>query len=213
MALTELIFGAPVEVQIGNPIPTLGIVQFDCSISERHAGDAEVTEHPVETLTGAAGVPGVISDHIRALPEELELNGLVTNTPLVLLASAFAKSPVFPFIISPLQDRVDTAYWTLRQLKNAGQLLDVVTSLRTYSNMAITTLVVTRNVDTGNVLNCTIGLREVKTATSLAIAKPIPEDVANNPAAEKAKVAKNTATQGQSGQSQSTLSSFVGSIL
>lgn len=213
MALTELIFGAPVEVRIGNPIPVLGVIQFDCSLSERHAGDAEVTEHPVETVIGAAGVPGVVSDHIRALPEELEINGIVTNTPIVFLASALAESPVFPFKRSPLQDRADTAYWTLRQLKNAGHLLDVVTSLRTYSNMAITSLVVARDVSNGNVLNCTVGFREVKTATSLAFEKPIPDDVANNKAAEKAKQAKNAASQSQSAGAQETLTSFIGSFL
>jgi hypothetical protein len=147
------------------------------------------------------------------MPEELEINGIVTNTPIVFLASIAAESPVFPFTPSPLQDRADTAYWTLRQLKNAGYLLDVVTSLRTYSNMAITSLVVVRDVNNGNVLNCTIALREVKTATSLAFELPIPDDVANNAAAEQAKKSKNAASQSQSGTSQSTLSSFVSGIL
>ncbi len=71
--------------------------------------------------------------------------------------------------------------------------------------MAIETLSIIRDADKGNVLDCTIGLREVKTATSLAIEKPIPEDVANNPAAEKGKVAKNSATQGKAASAKSTL--------
>ncbi len=210
MAITELIFGAPTMVEIGNPIPVLGVIQFDCSVSEVHSGEAEITDHPVEAAVGAGSV---ISDHIRVMPEAIEINGLVTNTPLVFLASLTAPSPVFPFVPTPLLDRVDEAYKTLQKLKNAGSLLDIVTSLRTYSSMAISSLVINRNAQTGNVLDCTVGLREVITATSLALESPIPDDVANQAAAAKAKLAKAEASASQSSTAQSTLSSLLGGLI
>lgn len=186
MGIADLIFGGPIKVQIGKLIPpTVGLIEFDCSVSETHTAECEVTDHPVEMV---AGVGAVMTDHIRALPESIEINGLVTNTPLVYLASLLAKSPVKPSVgIVPGRDRVNEAYLKLHELKNKGVLVDVVTSLRGYQNMAITSIVITRDASTGNVLNCTVGLREVKTATSLAFDLPIPDDVANNAKKEQAK--------------------------
>jgi len=204
--ITELIFGEPTRVQLGKILlPTVGIIEFDCSLSETHSAEAEVTDHPVENGS-------VMSDHIRALPETVEINGMVTNTPLVYLASLLAKSPVQPSTI-PTFDRVNAAYLKLNELKNSGTLIDVVTSLRGYTDMAITSIVIVRDATTGNVLNCTVSLREVVTATSLAIGSPIPNDVANKAAAHKAKLAKDAATAKQAEtaqQARSGLSSFTG---
>lgn len=187
MAITELIFGAPTRVQIGKLIPpTVGLIELDCSVSETHTAVCEITDHPVE-------FGSVISDHIRSLPESVEINGLVTNTPLVYLASLLSKSPVKPSLLPAWGDRVDAAYQKLLELKNAGVLIDVVTSLRTYSDMAITSIVITRDAATGNVLDCAIGLREIVTATSLAFDLPIPDDVANNAKKEQAKKDKTAA--------------------
>ena len=100
----------------------------------------------------------------------------------------------------------------LQELRKSGALMDAVTSLRSYQNMAIASLVITRNAETGNVLDCTVGLREVMTATSLAIGSPVPNDVANNAAAQKAKLAKQEASAKQAQTSQSTLSSLLGGL-
>ena len=204
MAITELIFGEPTRVQIGSLL-TVGIIELDCSVSETHTGTCDITNHPVE-----AG--SVMSDHIRELPDEVEINGLVTNTPLVFLASLTSKSPVKPESVHVL-DRVGAAYQKLRELKSSGVVMDVVTSLRTYTDMAITSLVISRDAATGNVLDCNISFRKIVTSTAFAIGAPIPNDVANKAAAHKAQLAKDAASAQQATTAKQSLTSLLGGFL
>jgi len=195
MAITELIFGHLLPT-LGKDDPTVGVIQFDCVPDETHMSEAEITDHPVEATVGAQAQ---ISDHIRVLPDSVEFNGVVTDTPLVYLAS-LAPSPVWPMAEvpgAPTTNRADAAYEKLRELMSKGVLLDVATSLRTYEDMAIRSLTVSRNASTGNVMDCRISLRQVTTATSLAIDAPVPDDVANNASAEQGKKDKEESTTKQ----------------
>ena len=60
---------APTRVVIDDSIT------IDCSISERHTSVVELTRHPIEE--GANPV-----DHAREQPERVQMDGLLTNTPL-----------------------------------------------------------------------------------------------------------------------------------
>ncbi len=159
MALLEVIFGKPRLAQIG-------VLTFDASIEETHSSASEVTEHPVEEGPN-------ISDHIRRLPDTIEINGLVTNHPLYLLPSLFAPSPI-QGDNRRQSDRVKVAYDKLEEIHKAGELISVVTSLREYDNMAITGFTVIRNAQNGNVLNATISLQEVLTVKVEAPSEPLP---------------------------------------
>jgi hypothetical protein len=203
MAITELIFGAPVKAQIGTQPPLLtGLMQFDCSLSEVHTDEAEVTEHPVET--GAN-----ITDHIRKLPATVEINGLVTDTPIAILASVTAKSPVQGALI-PSQKRSDDAYTLLQQFMENGDLLRIVTSLRDYDNMALTSLSVTRDAANGQVLNCVASLREVFKAKDLSILLPVPQEVQNKGESNQGNKDKEKAKPKQEERATSSLSSLTG---
>ena len=172
MALTEIIFGEKRHVSIGKDIPLgLGVIQFDAAIEETYLDEAEVTEHPIEDGSNPA-------DHIRKLPETYELTGRITNTPIVYLASVFGQSPVknaFDAPSLPIQeDRVTDGYGLLRQIQDTGTLSDISTSLRDYQDMAITSLTVRRNAETGQVLDCTVSLKKVKKAKALSVDLPVP---------------------------------------
>lgn len=169
MALLSLIFGDKVKARVG-------LVELDASLSESHSMSATVTEHPVEE--GAD-----IAYHIRRQPDAITISGIVSDTPLVFLASAQAPSPIVDDL-TRAPDRVDLAYAELQRLMNDGELVDVVTSLRTYENMALTSLSVTRDVSNGNVLNATMSLRQVVVAESEKIAAPEPKTQANAPAVD-----------------------------
>ena len=52
---------------------------IDCSISENHTFDSDVTDYPVESGSN-------ISDNIRPLPLVVEIEGVVSNTPIGLIA-------------------------------------------------------------------------------------------------------------------------------
>jgi len=174
--LTELLF-KKTKAGIGVRFPTAAfplpaLVEFDASISETHSDSAETSDHPVEDGSD-------ITDHIRVLPKTIEINGVITNTPIIFLATLQAKSPVTGDLTRTL-DRVETGYQQLQDFMNRGILVDVITSLRTYSNMVLLSMAVTRDAASGNILDCTLSLREMKIATAMSIDVPVPIDKANN---------------------------------
>lgn len=196
MAVTELIYGVPIRA-------TVGVVQFDASISEVHSDSSEVTDHPVEEGSD-------ITDHIRKLPSAIEINGRITNTPIVLLASVFAKSPIVDNLVPSVGTRVFDGYQELLNIQAQGIIVDVITSLRDYENMAITNVQVNRDKDTGNVLDATISLREVVIANSISVSLPVPLAVANKPKVNKGKKPPNASSDGQTETAASMLSQLFG---
>jgi len=196
MALAELIFKR-VKAQIG-------IIQFDASVSESHNSPSEVTDHPVEEGS-------TVSDHIRKLPKEFELNGLVTNTPIVFLATTLAESPL-TVDSNPTDSRVESAYSELERIQEAGETVDVVTSLREYTDMAITNVSVTREKATGQILDSTISLREILFAKALTLELPVPLNVANKAAKNKGKKQKQDSTSQQAAKNESMFTKALNAV-
>lgn len=184
---------------------TVGLVQFDAALSETHRKSNEVTAHPVE-----AGVDVV--DHIRPLPEEIEISGVVSDTPLVYLPSLRAPSPITDDLTHP-SDRADIAYWELNRIMDEGELIDVITKLREYENMAITSFTVDRDAATGNVLNASLSLRQVVTVESQTVAAPEPVDKGNTKSKSLGKKTAATASSANAAAatgSGSALNALVG---
>ena len=210
MGLTDLLFKRQ-RLQVGSffgtpnfPLPA--VIEFDASVSESHNDEAEVTEHPIEDGSN-------VSDHFRKMPVYLTLEGMITNTPVVFLASFTPNSPIIVGDTKPTLDRVETAYAKLREFQTAGVLVDVITSLRSYWNMALLSINVVRDASTGNALRVSMTLREVKIANSLSIDQPIPVEVANN--ATKNEGQKNTqaASTTQADKATSSLDAVAGFLL
>lgn len=137
----------------------LADIELDASLSEVHSASVEVTDHPVES--GAS-----ISDHARALPEQLTIEGLVTNNPLwgptQPATEAFQKGRP---VRASAPSRSGAIYRKLLALKDAGTAIDVKTGLREYTDMVITSLNVPRDASTGDALRFSITLKQIKTAT------------------------------------------------
>jgi len=140
------------------------LVELDASIEESHVGRVEKSTHPVEAGSD-------ITDHLRRLPDKLTIRGVITNTPISFLASITSRSPVTGDV-GFAQDRVDLGYRELLRAKDAGDIGTVVTSLREYKNMAITSLSVSRNANSGNILDISIELEEVLISTTETIEAP-----------------------------------------
>lgn len=137
----------------------LADIELDASLSETHSASVEVTDHPVES--GAS-----VSDHARALPEQLTIEGLVTNNPLWGPTSSAAESfQVGRPVRTTAPSRSGAIYRKLLQLKDAGTAIDVKTGLREYTDMVITSLNVPRDASTGDALRFSITLKQIKTAT------------------------------------------------
>lgn len=139
-------------------------IEFDASVQEGHTSSAEITQHPVEE-----GVD--ITDHIRALPDDLSVNVIVSNNPPIVLASLRAE-PVTGF--SDPASRAEDACTFLRGIIKSNQTVGFSTTLREYTNMAIATMSVDRDATTGNIANINMSLREIKVATTETVAAPEP---------------------------------------
>ena len=140
---------------------------LDASVKEEHLAEVEVTDHPVEQ--GAA-----VSDHARPKPEELTIEGLVSNTPLNFIqARRSVTSEGFTWTTSAQTNAIrgnpgnaEAAYVTLRAMRDAPRLLTIITALRSYDNMVMTSLKIPRDKDTGDVLKFTAKFKQVRIVTN-----------------------------------------------
>ena len=132
----------------------IGPVEVDATTSEEHSATNEITRHPVEK--GAR-----ITDHIRPEAETLTLECLVANTPI-------SEEAIRKYGPAPLgaPGRAEKALQDLMRLRNAGELVTVVTRIRTYEGMAIRSIRVPRNARTGDSLRFTIQLEQVREVQS-----------------------------------------------
>ena len=117
----------------------IGSVELDVTMREDHRYSSRVTNYPVEEGS-------TLSDHIINEPAEITLEGIVTDSPLSIL-SFFNRS-------------VD-AFNQFVEIHEKRELVTVVTGLKIYPNMAITSLNVPRDLRTGQSLKFTIELQNV----------------------------------------------------
>lgn len=118
----------------------VGLVELDVTISENHTFNSRATNFPIET-------GGQITDHIINDPDVLELVGLVSDTPLNIF-SFFTRS-------------ID-AFNRLVEIHERREPITVVTGLKVYQNMVMTTLDVPRNMETGQSLTFHLTFQSIK---------------------------------------------------
>lgn len=177
-------------------------IEFDASLNENHVGNAATSDHPVE---GGADM----TDHIQRTPEELQLVGVVTDTPIVVQAVDNA-TPSVPG--GDPQNRAQDAYVFVKAIKDAGQLVQVTTTLRDYLNMAITGLSVVRNSEKGRVVEMNISLREILIATTEQVEAPEPVKKTRKKKTKQGKKQKKEETQANQESSRSLLADIFGSF-
>ena len=187
--MSSFLFGGPTRVSLTQQETPSEILEFEATVEEGHSGVAETTDHPVED--GAD-----VTDHIRRKPDELTLKGVVSNHPILVLAS-FRAEPSVPGGDS--STRAEDAYNWLRGVKNLGLLLQVGTTLRDYTNMAIIGMDVIRDKDRGNVLEVDLTLREIIIAvTERSIAADVPGAASNLGRKAASAAGASTATSSES---------------
>lgn len=141
----------PVSILYNPTESNLDSIQFDATLTEQHSGEVDFTEHPVEQ--GAD-----ISDHARPKQKQLVLDCFLTDTPLpgndVLHPGHFQ------------QWRSIDSLHSLGNLRDKGSLVVVVTELKTYQNMVITSLTVPVDAKTGDGIRFSLTLRELRIVES-----------------------------------------------
>lgn len=164
----QALLGGQQRVQL---VPSsLPVISIDCTVQETHSRESPPSEFPLED-----GVS--ISDNIWVKPFTLEINGIISDTPLSpiggLITSAVASTlgnagvialgagqALFKAISGAKSPSVQ-AYAQLLQLQEQRKPFDVITKLRRYTNMFIKSISVPRDSGTGNVLNFTLQLVEL----------------------------------------------------
>ncbi len=124
-----------------------GLIEIDCSIEEVHRYSAEVTRNPVEL--GAA-----VTDHVVQQPASLSLNGIISNTPPTLLGGIAGIG------------KGQTALELLRVVKELGSPLTVITSIREYKSMILTSIEAPRSAKTGDAVEVHLTFEEVRLVSS-----------------------------------------------
>jgi hypothetical protein len=117
----------------------IGSVFLDATLLETHESTSVATSFPIEDGS-------FISDYIINNPETLQITGLVTDTPLSFF-SGFNRSI--------------TAFNELLRAQKNKELLNVVTGVKIYENMVLTSINVPRDSQTGSSLTFNISLQKV----------------------------------------------------
>jgi hypothetical protein len=138
--ITALIAAKAVELKFRQPPASIGDLLLDASVKESHHVRAKATRHPVEN---AEGEPATVSDHVLLEPLSLQIDGIITNTPVMFLAGVFSAS----------SDPVHDAYMELETNVLTGRIVTVTTSLRVYENMVLESVEITRDVSKANALH------------------------------------------------------------
>ncbi len=159
-------------------------IEFEATISASHQGSATITKHPVEAGSN-------VTDHIRTEPDTLNLDVVVSDTPLIILASLRAE-PSVPGG-NPRTRSVD-AYEFIKGIKDKGKTVSISTKLRDYDSMAISSIGITQDAVTGNIARMSIDFEEIKIATTQTVDVPEPVNPSRKPKESIGKTSKAPAT-------------------
>jgi len=147
------------------------VIQFDATMKENHKRDSPPTEFPVEDGTS-------ISDHIILKPFSLDLTAIITDSPIgdiegllkeVATSVATALLPPVGVIgatagialfnsLTGAKRRSVANYEQILQLQENRKAFDVLTSLKRYPNMFISSLSAPRDLESGQAIVFTISL-------------------------------------------------------
>lgn len=178
------------------------LVQLDALESESADHDVEVTDHPVE-------VGADVSDHARVKPIMLSVQGIISNTPVnrtqqrrVIQTQGFTiQSTAVNGAPAGATGYAEAALERLTTLKEARQLVSVVTPSRVYKDMLLTSMKVPRDAKTGDAVRVALTFKEIRFAEVQRLSRKVAEPKGN----KKANVGKVPAVPTPPAQERSHL--------
>ncbi|MEI6806055.1 MAG: phage baseplate protein [Myxococcaceae bacterium] len=175
-----------VSMIFDKPKAAIGQVILDVAISETHTLQTRATEHPVESGCN-------MIDHIQILPDSIQLDGIISNTPTAFLGTTFFDSGNY----------ADEAFRQLEELMKSGQPVQIVTSLKTYRDMALENLTIKRTAANSDALCFSCSAKQIRMVESKIINIPKPKVKRAQP---KKSLGKQPATEVSEATSQQTQS-------
>ncbi len=140
--------------------PTIGGIQIDVSVRETHRQSSEATDHAIEL--GAD-----VQDHIRRLPDQVLLEGIVSNLTTNLID--FVE-------LQRSGEDAQKRYQDLIDLVESADTFELVTGLRSYTDMVFLTFEVDRDQNTGEIVRFRAQMKQLRFATSEVVAVIANED-------------------------------------
>jgi hypothetical protein len=128
---------------------------IDAVISQGDDVAVTITDHPIEN--GAD-----VTDHIRDEPDKITIEGIVSRTPIELAPKLIEMDP----------SRHEAAWEMIYAWAKKHILVKVVTSARTYENMAIESASRVRSRDVGEALQFAMKLKQIIMVSSSEVAAP-----------------------------------------
>ena len=144
---------AEIAFQYQAPQKMIGTFVVDAFIAERYQFSNSVTDIPVEDGSN-------IADHIVEEQDVISVEAFIGST-------AFEVVTIDGSVVSNLQApdrmaRVRLAYLELKKLAKEKKTVDVVLGLETFTDMAITSFSIDRDVETGANLPFSMEFRKIK---------------------------------------------------
>lgn len=150
---------------------SIGELTLDATFSELHEYSGQVTRHPIEDGSQ-------ISDHVTLEPFTLRMECFITNTPASILgAVGGAVSGITG------DTPVSEAYAKLVEMREAREVVTVVTGLQVYSDMMIERVSIPRARGQKNSLAFSVVLVQVSIVASESVTIP-PSQVGAGAAAQ-----------------------------
>ena len=139
-----------------NSKSSIGDVQLDSCIRATHTLEGQVTEHAVESGQD-------VVDQYRIMPRVVELNCVITDTPLsdVPIPGASAVSAIVATLSGAERPSVD-AFKALETYMDDAEVITVSTGLKGYTDMVLVSLAIDVDASTANALHFTARAKHVR---------------------------------------------------
>ena len=138
----------------------IGSLQLDVTVSETHEYNAKATQFPVEDGS-------TITDHIINDPIQVQMEGFVTNNPIVL-TTGFDEN----VDRGAGSNKDELALAALMDIRDKREPIDIVTGMRKYSSMAMISLSIPRDAGTGAAFRFSATFVEVRKVSSKYVKLP-----------------------------------------
>ncbi len=147
------------------PKQTIGELVVDAVIKESHHFRAYISEHPVENGS-------TMADHVDNLPISLELECLVSNTPMSLVGLTLYDSLQRS---SSNNDFAQLAFDKIAEIFTKREPLSIVTTLKTYANMVLESLSIERDGHSAESLHFNCTAKQIRVINQKLINIPTPK--------------------------------------
>jgi hypothetical protein len=157
---------------------------FDGTVRESHSKRASISRNPMETGVNLA-------DHAIMEPDELTIEIAVSDSPLLFAADGSAKAPTADNAqtFTGSERRSVSAWAELENWMRAFVPFDIITGLKTYKSMLISSINAEQDKDSAGALWATVQLQQVLFASTATVVYPA--RAKNKPTRNASKVAES----------------------